>query len=250
MTGPATSPKDMGDIVSAAWLLCIRQWRTILPMAAVTWIAFMLLNVGTIALISVERAVVAVPASFPHLPSSLVPLLIVGLLMMFFNQLAFVGYALESSIDGSASVGHCYARAVQCYFPALGAAGLTSIVCAFGTAIWIGIPVAIFFAVSWFFSGQVCLAEGATNSFAAIGRSRSIVRGNWWRTAGILAAVGLLGLLPSLAVGALRLGTTSAAIALSALALALASPFLASAQTILYLDLRLRKHESISLTAG
>jgi len=219
-------------------------------MALVTWFALLLLDAGLLALAAHTPRVFVLANGVPKLPAAFAALLGAGLLLVFYNQLALVGFALETSVLGSAQVGRCYARALRGYVPALGATLITSIVFSAGSAIWIGIPVAVFFLVSWFFAAQVCLAEGSTNSFEAIRRSRAIVGGSWWRTAGILGGLALLGLLPSIAVAAIRLSQFLPGLALSALALAVSAPFLASAQTMLYLDLRLRKHEPISLASS
>jgi len=249
-TGSVIGPRDLGDIVSAAWLLCVGKWRQVLLMASVTWFGVLLLDIGLLALAAHTPRLFVLAYGAPRPPVAFAALMGAGLMLVFYNQLALVGFALEASILGTAQVGRCYGRAVRGYLPALGAILITSVVFTAGSAIWLGIPVAVFFLVSWFFAAQVCLAEGSTNSVSAIRRSRAIVGGSWWRTAGVLVGLSLLGLLPSLAVAAIRPSQFLPGLVLPAFALAISAPFLASAQTILYLDLRLRKHEPISLASG
>jgi hypothetical protein len=169
---------------------------------------------------------------------------------MFYNQLALIRFSLESSVEGGARPSRCYAWAVRGLLPALGATLITSFVFALGVVTWVGIPVAVFFAVCWFFATQVCVAEGEGNMLRALRRSRAVVRGSWWRTATILVGIALLGLLPSIAAGAVRSNGFIIPLLLSAAATAVAAPFLAGAQTNLYLDLRGRNHESITLASG
>lgn len=243
------APMDLGDIVSAAWFLCLRRWRTVLSMASLTWAAVLASDLGLLGLMAQAQMGQSLSGPIPREPLAYAPLLGVGLLVIFYNQLAYVRYALETFAAEGARVGRCYASAARAFLPALGATMITSVAFALGAVTWVGIPLAIFFTVSWFFATQVCVGEGEVNPLRAIRRSRTIVKGSWWRAAGILAGVTLLGLLPSLAIGVLRMGNTVPSIVLSALATAVAAPFLAAAQTALYLDLRLRKHEPVTLAS-
>jgi hypothetical protein len=174
----------------------------------------------------------------------------IGFAIFLFNQLAFMRYAFDSWAGEGGRPASAYSAAVHRFLPGLAASAITVLVFAVGCATWLGIPVAIYFLVCWSFAGQVCIVECETNPLRALRRSRAIVRGSWWRAAGVLAAITLLSLLPSFAADWLSVGRASVAIELGALATAVAAPFLASAQTRLYLDLRLRNHESITPSPG
>jgi len=244
-------PIDLGDIVSAACFLCVREWRSIIPMAVLTAAATIVTDVGLIPLASRAPAAPGGQSpTLPHIPVALAPLLALGTVLLLFNQLAFIRLSLEVWLNGRRRAAGAYLLAVRGFLPALAAAALTAAVFLIGTVTWIGIPVALYFLVCWFFAGQVCIGEGEANPFRALRRSRSIVRGAWWRTAAILAGVTLLALLPSILVGWVRTGGLAPALALSAVATAVAAPFLASAQTMIYLDRRVRKHESIALATS
>jgi hypothetical protein len=244
-------PMDLGDIVTSAAILCVRQARFVLPMALVTVVATLISDIGLIPI----AAAIPAPAgaqtpALPDIPLRFAPLLLVGIIILLFNQLAFMRFGIEVWCNGAGALTAAYSMALRRLVPGVAAAVITGTVFVLGMAIWIGIPFALYFFVCWFFAGQVCVAEGETNPLRALVRSRAIVRGNWWRTAGILAGVTLIGLLPSILVGWIRTPNITHALALSAIATGIAAPFVAVAQTLLYVDLRIRKHESIDLAAS
>jgi hypothetical protein len=108
-----------------------------------------------------------------------------------------------------------------------------------------------YFSVAWSLTLPVLLFEGV-GPFKAMGRSRSLVKGRWWPTLGLLLVGYLLvsiiagviqGLLVGIAVGS-DAGTVPTAIATvvgSTLAAAILRPYLAAVLTILYFDMRVRK---------
>ena len=51
-------------------------------------------------------------------------------------------------------------------------------------AIFIGYPVVIYFLIAWILYGPVLMGE-QTTAMEAFGRSRSLVRGSWWRVCGV-----------------------------------------------------------------
>jgi hypothetical protein len=242
---------DLGDIVSNAGILCVRHARIVVPMALVTMAATLVSDIGLIPLAAALPAPTGgqTPA-LPGIPLRFAPLLGVGIILLLFNQLAFMRFGVEVWCNGAATLGSAYSAALRRLIPGVAAALITGTVFVLGMATWIGIPFAVYFFVCWFFAGQVCVTEGETNPLRALVRSRAIVRGSWWRTAGILAGVTLIGLLPSILVGWVRTPNITHALVLSAIATAIAAPFVAVAQTLLYVDLRIRKHESIDLAAS
>jgi hypothetical protein len=109
-----------------------------------------------------------------------------------------------------------------------------------------GIYLAVAFAVAL----PVLMSEGQKGR-KALGRSRSLVRGRWWKTALLLLVAGILStLLSSIVSGAISsLSVTGdnpialfviAAVAGTAGAL-ISTPFSAAYHTVLYFDLRVRK---------
>jgi hypothetical protein len=109
----------------------------------------------------------------------------------------------------------------------------------------------VYFSVAWCLTLPVLLFEGV-GVFKAMGRSRSLVKGRWWPTLGLLLVGYLLvsiiagviqGVLVGVAVGS-NAGTVPAAIASvigATIAAAITRPYLAAVLTILYFDMRVRK---------
>jgi hypothetical protein len=91
---------------------------------------------------------------------------------------------------------------------------------------------------------QVILNEDE-GPIRALSRSRQIVRGQWWRTFGIILAIALLGLLPGFVIGWITVPIGAEWVSALGVALggAITAPFIALAQTLLYADLRARKGE-------
>jgi hypothetical protein len=109
-----------------------------------------------------------------------------------------------------------------------------------GIYLWVGFAVAL----------PVLMSEGQKGR-KALGRSRSLVSGRWWKTAILLVVAGLLStLLSGLVSGAISALSvtgdnpvalfTIAAVAGTAGAL-ISTPFSAAYHTVLYFDLRVRK---------
>ncbi|MBI5285849.1 MAG: hypothetical protein HY874_12235 [Chloroflexi bacterium] len=97
-----------------------------------------------------------------------------------------------------------------------------------------------YFAVRWTFSPQAVVIEGKRH-WAALDISSSIVKGQWWRTFGMLVVITLIGTGPLLLARAVSLLPALPSSAILAALVALTLPFLVAAQTLLYYDLRARK---------
>ena len=105
----------------------------------------------------------------------------------------------------------------------------------------------IYLAVSWFVAVQVAVVEGKRGT-AALGRSHSLVKGQWWwRVFGI--SVVICGL-PAIATASLGVGVMELAKAADSMAVLLGGrivldavfySFTALAATLLYFDLRARE---------
>ncbi|NUR95051.1 MAG: hypothetical protein HOV67_07290 [Kribbellaceae bacterium] len=102
------------------------------------------------------------------------------------------------------------------------------------------IPLAVYYAVSRAFAVPAVLAERSSASMA-LRRSRLLVKGRWWRTAGPLAIVVGLGLAVGPIVGIVLLLATdwppTLINVISSVLFALAAPLVAAAVVYLYFDL-------------
>ena len=98
-----------------------------------------------------------------------------------------------------------------------------------------GFCVSVYLLVCWSFILQAVLLENV-NPLAAISRSTSLVRNNWWRVLYMTIAVGLITVAISLIIGAVpTIGP--------ALGNILSTPVFTIGITLLYYDLRVRKEE-------
>lgn len=96
-----------------------------------------------------------------------------------------------------------------------------------------------YFAVRWSLAPPAVVIEGKRN-WAALDVSATIVRGQWWRTLGIIVLIQFVAAAPVSALTAARVLPLLAAATIESLGLALVLPFLIAAQTLLYYDLRAR----------
>ena len=235
-------PMDMGDIVAGAWNIYRRAPATWLAITlvglvvvfAVRWLA------GANLELDAEPTGDALRDALPWISGVFLASVVVDV----FTYIALVAAAAAVLRGSPISVQDAYATGARLFLPALlvvivigGFIGLL-----FMTLILI--PLAIFLAVCWSLLIQVMVVE-EEKPFPALGRSRQIVRGQWWRTFGILLAIVLLAFLPEFAIGQLTslADAVWATAAGSAVAGALAAPFQALAVTLLYADLRIRKGE-------
>jgi hypothetical protein len=96
-----------------------------------------------------------------------------------------------------------------------------------------------YFVVRWTFGAQAVMIEGKRN-WAALDASSSIVKGYWWRTLGIVLVIVIISLGPSVIAGPATLLPPLPSATILGLVIALTIPFLVTAQTLLYYDLKAR----------
>jgi hypothetical protein len=113
-------------------------------------------------------------------------------------------------------------------------------------------PISVWVLIRWMMSMPAMFAEGI-GPVKALGRSWNLVRGNWWRTFGIVIIVWIMVYLIRAALGALFTGVATLLPGLSddlraglvttvaTMVAALVSAISPIAITMLYLDLRVRK---------
>lgn len=171
---------------------------------------------------------------------------------------ALVRPAAEAAQGGTPSVNGVIASLRETWWPIL----LCSLLFLFAPTLIagtiVGIPFAVYFWIAWSFVFQAALLE-AHGGRSALSRSRQLVKGSWWRCAGISILVSLVMLaviavvsLPGIIVAGLEVGLDANPPPLSAgarlltalcsvLATAIAYPLVVIAWTLLYYDLRVRK---------
>ena len=161
-------------------------------------------------------------------------------------------FCIGNALTGrSTDVLDCYGRAVNVLLPMLGVVLIVTLAL-IGSAVLmlivIGIPLFFYLLVIWSFATHAVAIEGK-GVFAALGRSRELVRGSWWRVFGI-GLVFMLIMVPAIIVSILIIsffigllldpGPLAFAI-IGGVFAALLTPVYYIASTLLYLDLRVRK---------
>lgn len=163
-----------------------------------------------------------------------------------------VYYAATAFAAGSVeTIGSVLMGTLRRYFGLFGVL-LIALLVGLTAVLIITIPVVIWIEVRWAVAFPALLAErvGPTR---ALGRSWALVKGNWWRTLGILIVVSILVSIIQAAIGATLGGiaalmpglTTDFRAGLVTVVTALVSAIVGAitpiAVTMLYLDLRVRK---------
>ena len=155
------------------------------------------------------------------------------------------------------TLGMAYAHARRRYWSLLGAS-LLSVVAVGAVAsftLFVGTPFALYLYVSWQLAPQAIVLEGR-RAGAGLARSNHLARGSWWRLAGLLIVIGILGLFAAAVPGGLGFliaGFTSsedllgggAGVVLLAIVASLVdvvmTPIALTVRTLFFTDLRLRR---------
>ncbi len=105
----------------------------------------------------------------------------------------------------------------------------------------VGIPWAIQRLVRWSFVQQAVILDD-TSAQAALSYSADAVAGRWWRTLGIILAISIIVMIPTLSVyGLFALAPVVVSSIANAIVNAAALPFGVTATTLLYFDLKARR---------
>ncbi|MGH3022601.1 MAG: hypothetical protein ACRDNI_03000 [Gaiellaceae bacterium] len=136
-----------------------------------------------------------------------------------------------------------YRKAFGRIRPLLGAIGLFVLAWVVLTTTAFLLPVAIFLAVRWCLLAPIVELEGR-RGFAALRRSRELVRGRWWRTASLVGLSAAISLGAGPLLGALLIFVVDAPPAtlniVAGLVYAAALPFVALVTAYVYFDARTR----------
>lgn len=170
---------------------------------------------------------------------------------------ALVTIAGLRTLGQPCTLGAAYVHARRRYWSLLGASLLSTL--AVGAVMvatfFVGAPFALFLYVSWQLAPQAIVLEGR-RAGAGLARSNRLVRGAWWRLAGLLIVVGILRLFAAAVPGGLGLlisGFTSsedllgggAGVVVLAIIASLVDvvmmPIAVTVSTLMFSDLRLRR---------
>ncbi len=238
---------SLPDIIAAASTACVRHWSLLVRIALL----------GALVTVAVDVTLLKIAPDIPEgaQPNSaevsrwlrnVSPLLGVAVLASLFTHLALVRAALTILRGESAALGTSLATAARALPAAMIAAVVAVMAGAILTATLLLAPLALFLLVNWLLTAQTLVDDGG-GGFAALRRSRQIVRGQWWRTCMIGLSVLVLYLFPSILLGRVAgaLDSEWAAGLMAGLSFLVSAPFLAFGHTQLYLDIRARKGEPV-----
>ncbi|MBI2166473.1 MAG: zinc ribbon domain-containing protein [Chloroflexi bacterium] len=210
--------RDLGQLVSETFKVYRRSFWPFLAISFVASIPALLLNV------------------VPQWWLSLV-LLVPAVFFLVLGEGAAIHAVGRQRLGHAIDIQAAYERAWQKAGP-LGIATLVFLLLLLGLIlIVVGIPLLPFFWVSFAFYVQAIMLEGK-GATAALGRSRQLVRGGWWRVFGICVVLFLIvvGLSAALAIPGFLVSLSN-----ETLAGVLVNPIIYIGLTLLYLDLRVRK---------
>jgi hypothetical protein len=230
----------MGDIVAGAWTAYLRAPGRWLAITAISFVVVVALQwaIGDRIDIGSDPTADEVQEALPFVGATLG----ISALVELFTHTALIAGAFAVFGGATLNVGIAYATGVRRFLPALAGSLVVGVIAALLSATLILLPLAFYLFVNWSLLVQVVVNEGE-GPLRAMGRSRQIVRGQWWRTLGINLAIALLAFLPGLVISRVTGPIDQQwATALGAgIGSAITAPFIALAQTLLYADLRARK---------
>jgi len=256
-------PLSAGDIVDEAIGLYRRNFRLFLSIGAVV-----LIPAGVVQLV---LALLAGEAGMSIFTISSLLWWVLSVIVSLVSYIAVISTmavaASERWLDRPMTVSEAFRRVADRIVPLVG------LLLLYGGAIVglsvtiVGIPFAIYLFVSWLLSVQVLLVEG-TGVRAALGRSRDLVSGHWWRVVGIAVLLAIIQAIisafftiPAMVFGVGNAFSDPASTDVSPLVVALDSigttagqivvgPIAYCAYILLYYDLRVRKEGlDIEMTA-
>ena len=214
---------DLGEIIGLAYRLYVANFGPLFLMALTVAPLQVLSAVVQDRIASVENQQLAAAAFVPF--SVVVSLIATGALIHAVNDIA----------TGTPPT---FSRSLDAAFERFGSLFTTNLLA--GVLALLSLLAFPYFAVRWTFGPQAVVIEGKRH-WAALDISSSIVKGQWWRTFGMLIVITLIATGPILLANAASLLPALPSSAILAAVLALTLPFLVAAQTLLYYDLRARK---------
>ncbi len=220
-------PRDLGGLISETFAVYGRSFWPFVSIAVVPEIVFIVAGLAPIFAATI--------------------LFLVGILLSILAAGAGIYAVAQHYVGPGIDVGRCFSEAWQRAFN-LVVAAIVVFLAIVGSVILmviiVGIPLFFYLFVIWFFVFHVIMLENRY-SLAALGRSRQLVRGSWWRVfgIGIIFVLLMLVLTIVLSIPATILASTNAAAGNVATAVigTLMSPIAYIGGTLVYFDLRVRK---------
>ncbi len=172
--GGALRPKTLGDLVSSTFRLYADNFAPLLVMSFLAQTP------------SLAAEVTPAPLSWLFT--------VVGLVLLFLVAGPMVHAVAQATLGREIRLDECVGRARQRVAYLIVAAIivlLLSVGAALLSLLLVGIPLFIYLVVALAFYVHAIMFEGA-DGISALGRSRELVRGSWWRVFGIMLVFGII----------------------------------------------------------
>jgi hypothetical protein len=236
MTG-MLGPRNFGAILGDTFKIYGENFLRLLAIVAIVEV-----------ILGILGSVLTLPAIWTNGKIESLPAFIVIGIILFVGSIvayplmqgALIHAISEQHFRRPVSIGRAYSFAWRRIGALIGATILATLAILALTVTIIGIPAAIYFAVTWTFIWQAALIDGS-GPRAALARSSALVRQNWWRVLGIMLVVGII-------AGAIAAVLGTIPVVGSTIGSILSIPIAITGATLLYYDLRVRK-EGYSLEA-
>ena len=220
-------PRDLGDIISETYYVYRNHFKPFLIIASVPQIPLIVASVS------------------PDPGAILFSLL--GLLLIPLAAGATIYAVVQQHLVQTLDVGKCFSYSLQVVVMLILTiilivlALVASVILMF---ILVGIPLFFYFLMIWFFAPHAIIIEGR-NPISALGRSRELVYGSWWRVFGIGVVIVLIIIGLSVIITLIALVLSSLSPILGSIATIIMStmlfPITYVAGTLVYIDMRVRK---------
>ena len=240
VTGGVIS-RDLGELISETFKVYGGNFRGFFLIALLAQVPTLLLQLSPVTALSLVFVLAAIT-------------------LQILAEGAIVFAVASQNLGREISVGECYRRAVGRFSSLLLAVIVFFLALSFSALLMliiIGIPLLFYLLVSLFFYPQAILLEGK-GPLQALGRSRELVRGSWWRVFGIGITFVILLLILNIAViipaSISGFSSSTAAAILSTIGGSVVMPIGYIGATLVYFDLRIRKEvytpETMAFEAG
>ena len=174
---------SFAEILDTAFALLRDHFVVLVAIAAFVYVPF---SIAQAALINLEPGTPPGTLYWIGIALAFIIMIVGGPLA----QLAVTFTVAETYLGGKLTIAQAYSKSASLYLPYVGTMLLLVLGMLAGFLLFI-IP-GIYVAVLWMLVGPVAVIEGIYGP-RAMGRSRTLMRGNWWRGASIVFLAALLG---------------------------------------------------------